>query len=124
MKVLLTAINAKYIHSNLAVYSLKSFAGKYGNEIEIAEFTINNYTDEILKRIYKRQPDVVAFSCYIWNIEMVLELVELLNRVLPGTDIWLGGPEVSYDARTCLVNHPHVKGIMRGEGEDVYKRQR
>ena len=120
MKVLLTAINAKYIHSNLAVYSLKSFAGKYGNEIEIAEFTINNYTDEILKRIYKRQPDVVAFSCYIWNIEMVLELVELLNRVLPGTDIWLGGPEVSYDARTCLVNYPHVKGIMRGEGEETF----
>ena len=77
MKFLLVAINAKYIHSNLAVYSLKAFAEKYGNnnnEIEIAEYTINQYSDDILRDIYKRKPDAVGFSCYIWNIRRFAQM--------------------------------------------------
>ena len=83
MKIVLAAINAKYIHSNLAVYSLKDSAWAEGVDISIEEFTINNYIDEILARLYKSRPDILAFSCYIWNISMVEELADLLGKVLP-----------------------------------------
>lgn len=120
MKILLTAVNAKYIHSNLAIYSLRAYADRYKKNIELAEFTINNYTDDILKNIYKKKPDVIAFSCYIWNVRMIYETAAELKKVLPDTDIWFGGPEVSYDAKTCLENHHYVKGIMAGEGEETF----
>jgi len=120
MKVLLTAINAKYIHSNLAINSLKAYAKSYEKNIKLIEFTINNYMDDILMGIYKEKPDVLAFSCYIWNIQMVLEAAAELKKVLPNTKIWLGGPEVSYDAKRCLEEHPYVDGIMIGEGEETF----
>jgi radical SAM superfamily enzyme YgiQ (UPF0313 family) len=120
MKILLVAINAKYIHSNLAVYSLKSYAGKYAEEIEIAEYTINNYEDYILEDIYKKKPDVIAFSCYIWNFNYVKELVTDLNKLLPNVPIWAGGPEVSYDAYDLLEKLPSLKGAMLGEGEKTF----
>ncbi|MGI6017576.1 MAG: B12-binding domain-containing radical SAM protein [Marvinbryantia sp.] len=122
MKLLLTAINAKYIHSNLAVYSLKAFADKYANgqDIEIAEFTINHSADDILSRIYKKQPNVLFFSCYIWNLKMIEELLPELEKILPQTEIWLGGPEVSYDATDFLKEHPQVRGILCGEGEETF----
>lgn len=120
MKVLLTAINAKYIHSNLAIYSLKAYAKQYEEHIQLAEFTINNYMDDILMGIYKEKPDILAFSCYIWNIQMVLEAAAELKKVLPKTKIWLGGPEVSYDAKKCLEDHPYIDGIMIGEGEETF----
>lgn len=122
MKILLAAINAKYIHSNLAVYSLKAVTRKYGEQIEIGEYTINQQLDEILSDIYKRQPDVVAFSCYIWNGRMVGELLAELPNVLPETQFWCGGPEVSYDAEAFLEAYPQVTGIMRGEGEEIFAR--
>lgn len=120
MKILLAAVNAKYIHSNLAVYSLKAMTGRYGSQIEIGEYTINQQMDEILSDIYKRQPDVVAFSCYIWNRKLLGELIEELPKILPDVRIWAGGPEVSYDAREFLTGYPQVCGVMRGEGEEIF----
>lgn len=102
MRILLTAINAKYIHSNPAVYSLKAAAGDLAQYVELAEFTINHRTEEILAELYRRKPDVLLFSCYIWNIEYVKELAAECRKVLPEVPIWLGGPEVSFDAEdTC-----------------------
>lgn len=120
MKVLLAAINAKYIHSNLAVYCLKSYAKKYEDHIELAEFTINHYTDYIIQEIYKKKPDVLAVSCYIWNIEMVEEVIVELHKLLPDMKIWLGGPEVSYDAKERMERIPYLTGIMIGEGEETF----
>ncbi|SCP98869.1 B12-binding domain-containing radical SAM protein [Anaerobium acetethylicum] len=120
MKILLVAVNAKYIHSNLAVYSLRAYAEKYRDQIEIAEYTINHYTDDILQDLYKRKPDVVAFSCYIWNLSHVRALIGDFHKLMPDTPIWLGGPEVSYDAEEFLREFPMVRGIMTGEGEKSF----
>lgn len=119
MKFLLAAINAKYIHSNPAVYSMRVFVRERLPEadIEIGEYTINHQMELILQDIFRRKPDFVGFSCYIWNISYVLELVQDLHKVLPETEIWLGGPEVTYDARRVLEREPQVRGVMRGEGE-------
>ncbi len=122
MKFLLTAINAKYIHSNPAIYSLRGYAGKELKQyIELAEYTINQPLQDILAEIYDRKPDVIGFSCYIWNWGMVQELLEELPKLLPDTDIWLGGPEVSYDAPGLLCKYPQITGIMVGEGEATFK---
>ena len=122
MKVLLVGINAKYIHSNPAIYSLLAYAKKQGlgEYIEIAEYTINQQREQILMDIYEKQPDVVAFSCYIWNIDMVLHLIEEVYQVLPKVDIWLGGPEVSFHPDQLLKKYSCVKGIMIGEGEETF----
>lgn len=123
MKILLTAVNSKYIHSNLAVYSLKAYHDAHSDRkdtVELAEYTINQLQEEIIKDIYKKQPDVLAFSCYIWNIELIHRMICELKKILPDTDIWLGGPEVSYDAKEVLKNHPQIKGVMIGEGEQTF----
>lgn len=124
MNILLTAINAKYIHSNLAVYSLRAYAAgkceRYKEEIGIAEYTINQPLDQILMDLYKRKPEVLCFSCYLWNIEYVEQLITELGKIMPQTDIWLGGPEVSYHASHMLEQFPQVYGIMRGEGEETF----
>lgn len=120
MKILLAAINAKYIHSNLAVYNLKAVTRSYGDQVEIGEYTINQQFDEILRDIYKRRPEVIAFSCYIWNRRLVGELLAELPKILPGVRLWAGGPEVSYDARKFLERFPQVTGVMRGEGEGIF----
>ena len=121
MKILLTAINAKYIHSNLAVYSLRAYAGTYASQIRIVEFTINNYMDDLLQAIYREKPDFIGFSCYIWNINLIDRLCIELRKVLPEVKIWLGGPEVSYDAKERLMTHPAIDGIMIGEGEETFR---
>lgn len=120
-KVLLTAINAKYIHSNLAVYSLKANAGRYAGQVEIAEYTINHRREEILQGIYGHAPDIVGFSCYIWNIEYVLAIAADVRSILPHAVILLGGPEVSYDAPQVLERNPSVDVIMTGEGEATFR---
>ena len=120
-KILLVAINAKYIHSNPGIYSLKKYADVYGDNIEIAEYTINHEKRYILEEIYKRHGDVVAFSCYIWNYQYVLEISRELNKISPNTKIWFGGPEVTYDAYGVLSKNPWVSLIMRGEGEGTFK---
>ena len=117
MKILLCAINAKYIHSNLAVYSLRAYAERYRDQIEIAEFTINHYADDIMEEIYKKKPDLLAFSCYIWNLEFVKKLIPEIHKLLPDTVIWVGGPEGSYDAVSFLDEMPQANGVMTGEGE-------
>lgn len=120
MKILLAAVNAKYIHSNLAVYSLKAFAGEYKEQIEIGEYTINQKKDEILKGLYQKRPDVLCFSCYIWNISYVTDLITEAAKLMPHTRIWVGGPEVSYDGEAFLNKYPQVEGVMVGEGEETF----
>lgn len=117
MKTVLVAINAKYIHSNLAVYSLRSYARTFGYEPELLEFTINQQKDQILKGIYEAKPDLLCFSCYIWNLSYEEEIIEDIKKILPKVTIWAGGPEVSYDAPKFLKRHPEVDGIMCAEGE-------
>lgn len=120
-KILLTAVNAKYIHSNPAVYSLRACAGKIPEaDLEIAEYTINHKEEAILADIYGRRPGVVAFSCYIWNWNRIGVLLEELPKVLPQTQIWLGGPEVSYHPEEILNRYPMITGIMTGEGEATF----
>lgn len=165
MKFLLVAINAKYIHSNLGIYSLKAYAekklrkkkeaalagtgklvssvaeaGAQGAEweadgavvtetqsvagvssgqvqVEIAEYTINHQMDQILQDIYRRRPDVIGFSCYIWNIQYIRPFLKDIPKVLPDVKIWMGGPEVYYRAESFLKEEPTVTGVMVGEGE-------
>ncbi|WP_230397695.1 B12-binding domain-containing radical SAM protein [Novisyntrophococcus fermenticellae] len=119
-RILLAAVNAKYIHSNLAVYSLRAYARKQGILTDLAEYTINQPQDEIMKDIFRYRPDVLCFSCYIWNISFVRELIYDLSKVLPETEIWVGGPEVSYDAGKVLEENPAIHGVMRGEGEKTF----
>lgn len=120
MNIVLTAINAKYIHSNLAVYSLKAYAEKYNDHIQIAEYTINQQIDEILMELYKKKPDVLCFSCYIWNLTYVETLIREIHKILPELPIWVGGPEVSYDSKDVLMRLPEVTGVMKGEGEETF----
>lgn len=121
MNILLVAINAKYIHSNLAVYSLKSYAKEYTEYIELAEYTINHRVEYILQELYKKKPDVLCFSCYIWNFRYIQELIEEIHKLLPNLPIWVGGPEVSYEPEAFLQEFPMVKGIMIGEGEETFR---
>lgn len=122
MRFLLVAVNAKYIHSNPAIYSLRAFAGKVASKrVELAEYTINQPMQEILADIYAKKPDAVGFSCYIWNWTLIRELLAELPKLLPRTDIWLGGPEVSYDAEQIMEAYPQLTGIMIGEGEATFR---
>ena len=132
MQFLLVALNAKYIHSNPALYSLRAYAKKhvekyvqkqdlvYENCVQIAEYTINNRMEDILADIYKRKPDMVGFSCYIWNFNMIQDIVCELHKLMPDLPIWLGGPEVSFEREKVLEKHPYLAGIMEGEGEAVF----
>ena len=121
MKILLAACNAKYIHSNLAVYDLQAYASDYADHIVLKEYTINQQKDDIMRDIYLEHPDVVCVSCYIWNLSFVKELMADLIKILPGADFWAGGPEVSYDAEKFLTENSEFKGVMVGEGEETFK---
>ena len=136
MRFLLAAVNAKYIHSNPAVYSLRAYAERFCSalsrepassdraaraEIEIAEYTINQPFWEILADLYGKKPDAVGFSCYIWNRGMVFDLIRELSKVLPHVPVWLGGPEVSYDPEETLSALPSAAGVMIGEGEETFR---
>lgn len=125
MKILLVAINAKYIHSNLAVYCLRAYAEKnmpqdVNVQIELAEYTINQNRDEILKDIYRRQAEMICFSCYIWNLDYVESMIRDVKKVMKDVIIWAGGPEVSYDSRETLGRLPELTGVMKGEGEKTF----
>lgn len=123
MRFLLCGINAKYIHSNLAIFSLKAYADRKkipGAEIILKEYTVNNYVEDILQDLYEEKADVVIFSCYIWNISFVRELAAELKKVSPDVKIWAGGPEVSYAANKFLMENPTFDLIMQGEGEEVF----
>ena len=120
MKILLAACNAKYIHSNLAVYDLQAYASEYTDYVILKEYTINQQKDDIMRDIYLEHPDVVCVSCYIWNISFVKELMADLAKILPDADFWAGGPEVSYDAEKFLAENPEFTGVMVGEGEETF----
>lgn len=117
----MAAVNAKYIHSNLAVYSMKAYCRAFADHIELAEYTINQQEDEILKDLYRKKPEILCFSCYIWNISFIKELIRNVKKILPDTVIWAGGPEVSYDAEQFLEEMPEVFGVMCGEGEETFR---
>lgn len=121
MNTLLVAINAKYIHSNPAIYDLRAYCREYKENIRLAEYTINHYTEDILMDIYKKKPEFIGFSCYIWNIGMIKELGCELRKLLPEIPIWLGGPEVSYDSEVFLKEESWATGIICGEGEETFK---
>ena len=121
MKILLAACNAKYIHSNLAVYDLQAYASEYTDHVILKEYTINQQKDDIMRDIYLEHPDVVCVSCYIWNISFVKELMADLAKILPDADFWAGGPEVSYDAEKFLSENPEFTGVMVGEGEETFQ---
>ena len=121
MKILLVACNAKYIHSNLAVYDLQAYASDYADHIVLKEYTINQQKDDIMRDIYLEHPDVVCVSWYLWNLSFVKELMADLIKILPGADFWAGGPEVSYDAEKFLTENSEFKGVMVGEGEETFK---
>lgn len=121
-KLLLCTLNAKFIHSSLALRYLQSYCkGQTGFDIEIREFTINQNTSDIMADIYLKRPDVLAFSCYIWNIEPILQLCADYKQIAPETVIVLGGPEVSYTAPQILSAYSCVDYVIRGEGEETFK---
>ena len=121
MKILLVACNAKYIHSNLAVYDLQAYASDYADHIVLKEYTINQQKDDIMRDIYLEHPDVVCVSCYIWKLSFVTERMADLIKIRPGAVFWAGGPEVSYDAEKFLTENSEFKGVMVGEGEETFK---
>lgn len=120
MKILLAACNAKYIHSNLAVYQLKAYAEKFAGQILLREYTINQQMDDILRDIYNSGAQVICFSCYIWNISFVKEIMGELPKILPGVILWAGGPEVSFNSDEILRENPWITGVMAGEGERTF----
>lgn len=120
MKILLAACNAKYIHSNPAVYDLRAYASRLKESILLREYTINQTKDEVLKDIYKSGAEVICFSCYIWNISYIKDLIPDLKKILPGAAFWVGGPEVSFDAEKLLKELPQLTGVMVGEGEETF----
>lgn len=120
MKTLLTTLNAKYIHTNLAIRHLQAYSGNEF-DISIKEFTIKDPILSIVSEIYQLKPTILGFSCYIWNIEETLKVVEMYKTISPETTIILGGPEVSYDTDYWLKTHPSVDYIIIGEGEESFR---
>lgn len=121
MNILLTTLNSKFIHTALSIRYLKSYCkGEFPN-IDIEEYTINQTTDYIAREIFKKNPDVAAFSCYIWNMRETLEITEILKKANPDITIILGGPEVSYNGENILSDNNHIDYIIHGEGEETLK---
>ena len=121
--LLLVGINAKYIHSNLGIYCIEAYAREKGItdlQLCMAEYTINQSVEYVMSDIYEKKPDMIAFSCYIWNIEFIAELSRELHKVLPDVPLWYGGPEVSFDAVNQLEKYPYLTGIIEGEGEESF----
>ena len=120
MKTLLATLNAKYIHTNLAIRYLKA-AARPEFDPQLAEYTIKDPAFNIVSDLFQKKPDVVGFSCYIWNIEETIKVIQMLKTVLPETKIVLGGPEVSYDSNHWLRKVPEIDYIIMGEGEVSFK---
>ncbi|MDF2669235.1 MAG: radical protein [Paenibacillus sp.] len=119
MKVVVSSLNAKYIHTCLALRYLKSFCGDEF-DVEMAEYTIKDPVMNIVSDLYQKNPDVIGFSCYIWNIEETIQVVRMLKKIRPELVIMLGGPEVSYDTDYWMKRIPEVDYIVMGEGEETF----
>lgn len=119
MKILLVSFNAKYIHSSLALRLIEGYCQDYKQYLEVLELTINHEMHDIIKEIYKKQPDVLGLSCYIWNMDMIEELIPILKKVLPHTKIVLGGPEVSYNSEALFEKLP-IDLVIENEGEETW----
>src|SRR5665647_2811949 len=122
MKILLTTLNSKYVHMNLAIRYLYEAAIEYKDEIQIKEFTINNDDDYIFTELVSGGHELVCFFCYIWNIEKILYLAENLKKAKPQVKIVLGGPEVSFDREALLTQYSFIDAVIIGEGELAFKR--
>lgn len=120
MKILLAALNAKFLHSSLAIRSLLKYSEKYSEYIHFSEYTINHSEDFVLSEIYKQRPNIICFSCYIWNIEAILRISENTKKVLPDAKIIFGGPEVSYNSYELLKKYDFIDIIISGEGEETF----
>ena len=120
MEVLLSALNASFVHSSLALRYLRSYC-EDEFKIEISEYTINQHSDDIAAEIYKANPDVLGFSCYIWNIDKTLDIIKILKKVKPELTIILGGPEVSYNPVKLMEAYAEIDYIIYGEGEYSFK---
>lgn len=119
MKVVLSTLNAKFIHSSFALKYLEKVCKRVCPDVVRKEYTINNELLTILSDLYKEEPAIVGLGCYIWNVDMVLELAGLIKKVLPQVIIVLGGPEVSYDPAEIMNNNPCIDYIVQGEGEEI-----
>ncbi|PYZ93570.1 B12-binding domain-containing radical SAM protein [Salipaludibacillus keqinensis] len=120
MNIVVTSLNAKYIHTCLALRLLKGYA-EPEFKVDMCEFTIKDPEMDIVSDLYMRKPDVIGFSCYIWNIEKTIQVAKMIKKVLPKTVIVFGGPEVSYDTSLWMERIPEVDMIVRGEGEETFK---
>ncbi|MBB5174351.1 B12-binding domain-containing radical SAM protein [Texcoconibacillus texcoconensis] len=120
MKTILTTLNAKYIHTALSLRLLKAY-NESDYDIEMKEFTIKDPDIQVVSDIYQLEPDIIGFSCYIWNIEPTLRIVKMLKQVAPNVTIVLGGPEVSYDVQEWMEQHEEIDFIISGEGEVAFK---
>ncbi|WP_251454033.1 B12-binding domain-containing radical SAM protein [Veillonella intestinalis] len=120
MKVVLSTLNSKFIHSSLALRYLRAYGRTRGQAYDIVEYTINMPVLDIISDLTEHEADVVGFACYIWNIDMTLHVANLLKAVKPEVKIVLGGPEVSYTARRILEAHSYIDYIVQGEGEEVF----
>lgn len=119
MKVVLTALNSQFIHSNLAVRYLKAYTRELDCDCIIKEFSINDRKEKVLEELIREKPDILAFSCYIWNIEFIQSIVKLVKLVNPEIEILYGGPEVSYDSKSFLEENPG-EYLIFGEGEESF----
>ncbi|MFD0671509.1 B12-binding domain-containing radical SAM protein [Cohnella sp. GCM10027633] len=120
MNVVVATLNAKYIHTSLALRYLKAYA-QDEFDVQIAEFTIKDPAMSIAMDLFARKPDVIGFSCYIWNIEETIVVIDMLRKILPDVKIMLGGPEVSYDTEYWMNRLPDVDFIVMGEGEETFR---
>lgn len=118
MKVVLATLNAKYIHTSLAIRYLKAYCDQE-YEVELAEYTIKDPVMNMVSDLYQRRADVIGFSCYIWNIEETIKVISMLRKVQPDVKIILGGPEVSYDTEQWMERLNDVDFIVMGEGEET-----
>ena len=119
MKVLLVSLNAKFIHSSLALRYIANYCKAYEASMEILELTINHEENAMIKEIYQKQPDVIGFSCYIWNMEIIERMIPILKQIMPHLKIVLGGPEVSYGGHALFAQYP-IDLIMENEGEPIW----
>ncbi|MFB5266880.1 B12-binding domain-containing radical SAM protein [Paenibacillus enshidis] len=119
MKVILSTLNAKYIHTSLAIRCLKAYSER-DFDIELAEYTIKDPVMNIVSDLYRRGADVIGFSCYIWNIEETIKVIDVLKKVMPDVKVVLGGPEVSYDTEYWMNRLHNVDFIVMGEGEESF----